>query len=94
MYNDRMTVILAAFGLTRKSKLPVYGAFARKVCVWWKNGQETVCREIIVWINPLPLGPVRYKRSTHRVMARCLRCEKTLSAGRIHQHVCKHSSDT
>lgn len=76
-YNKGMDSILAAFGLTRKSRLPVDGAAPRIV-----DGNK-------VWINPLPLGPVRWKRSTHRVMVECHHCGQQFSAGRLHQHVCK-----
>ena len=73
-YNRPFLPILAAFGLTRTQKLPVDGAPRRYV-----DG-------VAYWINPLPLGPVRHKRSTHRVMCECPVCGKTLSAGRLPQH--------
>lgn len=79
-YNKGMDSILAAFGLTRKSRLPVDGAAPRIV-----DGNK-------VWINPLPLGPVRWKRSTHRVMVECHNCGRQFSAGRLHQHVCKEQN--
>lgn len=73
-YNRPMYAILEAFGLTPTSRLPVEGATAR------------VVGGVKVWINPLPLGPVRWKRSTHRLMCECPQCGATLSAGRLHQH--------
>jgi hypothetical protein len=32
---------------------------------------------------------VEVKSSTHRVMAECPRCGQHMSAGRLHQHLCK-----
>jgi len=45
---------------------------------------------IMVYVNPL-VGekPAHGKRHTHRVMAICPDCGKHMSAGRLHQHVCK-----
>lgn len=88
MYNEMMAEILSAFGLTRKSKLPVEGRDARVVNLglterFFKYG------EWIVWIDPVP-PEGKKSRFTHRVKARCLKCSQVLSAGRIHQHVCKH----
>lgn len=77
-YNSQMTKFLAAFGLTGKSKLPVEGAAPR------------IVQGFKMWINPLVMpNPTRWKRSTHRLMAECPNCHRTLSAGRLHQHVCK-----
>ncbi len=72
-------------GLPLKSKLPAQGMEPR------------VIQGVKVWVEPAPdpvfinkWGRTRLlKRSTHRVMAECPDCGKHLSAGRMHQHVCK-----
>ena len=82
MYNNRMIAILAAFGLRRESKLPVEGAAEREM-------RSLPEGDFAVWIDPVP-PEGKKSRFTHRVKARCLKCSQVLSAGRIHQHVCKH----
>ena len=91
-YNSWMVPILAAFGLTDRSKLPVVGASRRVVngVTHWVSGSRRVVDGVTYWINALPLGPVRHKRSTHRLMCECPHCGKTLSAGRLAQHLPVH----
>jgi hypothetical protein len=45
---------------------------------------------IKVWVTPLPEMPAgrRTKRSAHRVLAECPDCKRTVSVGRLRQHVC------
>lgn len=50
-----------------------------------KEGMGTrVIQGIEVWIIPASVG-----RKSHRVLAKCPDCGKVLSAGRLHQHICK-----
>jgi hypothetical protein len=75
-------------GLPYKAKLP-------------KEGMEPrVIQGVKVWVTPFvpKMGIdrwsgkiVKIKSSTHRVMAECPDCGMHLSAGRLHQHVCKES---
>jgi hypothetical protein len=44
--------------------------------------------EIKVWVSPRGQFTGR-KSSKHRVFCECPGCKKTLSVGRLHQHVCK-----
>lgn len=64
-------------GLGENAKLPVEGMAARSI------------QGVMVWVDTLGPNPTKHKRSTHRVMAQCPTCLKTLSAGRLHQHKCK-----
>lgn len=65
-------------GLDPKAKLPVEGMPAREI------------QGITVWVEPLKgAAPTHGKRHAHRVMARCPVCSHEMSAGRLHQHVCK-----
>jgi hypothetical protein len=60
---------------------------------------ERVIQGIRVYVKPAPESVVVVKhfgkrvgilkRSNHRVMAICPGCKRHLSAGRLHQHVCK-----
>lgn len=61
-------------GLDSKKKLPAEGMAVK------------VIQGIKVYINPL--DPKRSARRAHRVIAICPECEKHMSAGRLHQHVC------
>lgn len=45
---------------------------------------------IKVWVNPIKWPHPLRKSSTHRVMAECPVCGKTMSAGRLHQHAKVH----
>lgn len=77
-YNAQMVAFLAAFGLTAKSKLPVEGAAPRDVCGFK------------MWIEPLEMpNPTPWKRNKHRVKVECPNCHRIMSAGRLHQHVCR-----
>jgi hypothetical protein len=80
MYNDRMVAILAAFGLSRKSKLPVEGVAERLITYEDKP--------FTVWIAAVP-PEGKKSRVTHRVIVRCGTCSQVFSAGRIRQHTCK-----
>jgi hypothetical protein len=69
-------------GLSPDAKLPREGMAPRTI------------QGILVWVDPLPdrtpeEARRHHKRSTHRVRAKCPTCSKTLSVGRLHQHVCK-----
>lgn len=72
-------------GLGAKGKLPV-GSMPKRLI-----------QGIEVWVEPqTDLGTcqrwgktVKVKSSAHRVMARCPCCGEAMSAGRLHQHVCK-----
>lgn len=66
-------------GLGEKGKLPVEGMLGRSLFGIW------------VWVEPLR-GTHTRKRSTHRVRCECPSCGTHLSVGRLHQHVCKHST--
>jgi hypothetical protein len=49
-------------------------------------------QDIMVWVEPfVPAfrSGVRVKSSTHRVRCYCPECGKKMSAGRLHQHICK-----
>lgn len=65
-------------GLADNAKLPIEGMPKRSI------------QGITVWVEPLESRPsgMRYRRSDHRVLAQCPGCNKILSAGRLHQHVC------
>lgn len=67
----------AMLGLSKSAKLPQEGMAPRFI------------QGIKVWVNPLALGPVKHKRSTHRVMAECPTCGRHLSVGRLRQHKCE-----
>jgi hypothetical protein len=45
-------------------------------------------QDISVWVRPIERVPGK-KSSKHRVMCMCPKCGHVLSAGRLHQHVCK-----
>lgn len=46
-----------------------------------------ILQGIKVWVAPL--DPARSHRRVHRVRAECPDCQKEMSAGRLHQHVCR-----
>ena len=87
-YNERLSHILAAFRIAPTAKLPVNGASPRFVNVPLRRDGFV---HAVVWINPLPeqlpMNGRMWKRSTHRVMCQCPVCGRTLSAGRLHQHI-------
>lgn len=71
MYNERLARILAAFGLTSKSKLPI-------------DGMPPVFIDgIKTWIAPRT--DMEHKR--HRVTQECPLCGSHMSAARMPQHV-------
>lgn len=69
-------------GVDPDKKWPVEGIGMRVV-----NGWK-------VWVDPL-VGEVKrngwrsFRRGTHRAKAECPTCGQQMSAGRVHQHVCK-----
>jgi len=65
-------------GLGRNGKLPSKGI-----------SPAVIIQGVRVYIKPL-LGdkPKHGKRNAHRVMVICSCCERHMSAGRLHQHVC------
>jgi hypothetical protein len=77
--------VKALFGLASKAKWPKEGLPAIEVDGWR------------VWVAPLIGEAIRTggyynrarRRSAHRAMAQCLACHQCMSAGRVHQHVCK-----
>lgn len=74
-YHAHSNQVRALLGLRPRQKLPAEGMPPRLI------------QGILVWVTPLGPNPTRFKRSTHRVLARC-NCGKVLSAGRLHQHRC------
>lgn len=75
-WNASSPRVLELLGI--EGKIPVEGLPPRKI------------QGIMVYVNPLAgEKPKHGKRHTHRVMAICPVCDKHLSAGRLHQHVCK-----
>jgi hypothetical protein len=48
-----------------------------------------IIQGIKVWVAPAVARADGRKSSTHRVLAECPLCLQVLSAGRLHQHVCK-----
>ena len=84
-YHSQM--MLEALGLRPGGHLPPEGMPARIV-----NGVK-------VWVEPEPMtrtfnraaGIKVRKSSKHRVMAECPSCKRHMSAGRLHQHVCRES---
>lgn len=88
-YNERLTDILAAFGLTPTQHLPADGMPSRLVFVYIPSVYQGAVR---VWIDRQQPAAHGYdgriwKRATHRVMAACPVCNRALSAGRLHQHI-------
>lgn len=76
--SDGMKILL---GLDPKSKYPAEGMPPRTI------------QGVTVWVEPLKgETPNHGKRHTHRVMAKCPNCHQKMSAGRLHQHVCKKSA--
>ena len=95
-YNESIAELLRTLGLDPKKHLPAEGMSPREVYtevggVWDRKAKQrkpSRLEKIEVWVAPLRLpNPRRWKRSTHRLMARCP-CGQVLSAGRLHQHVC------
>lgn len=74
-HSDTVRMLL---GLREKEKLPREGMPPRLI------------QGIEVWVTPLPEREkgARWKRSTHRVLAKCPTCGRVLSVGRLHQHRC------
>lgn len=76
--NAHSDELKAFLGLSATTKLPAAGLPPRYI------------QGIKVWVTPLTASPgLRRKRSTHRVLAECPSCHQILSAGRLHQHVCR-----
>lgn len=77
--NAQSHTVKRLLGLLTTEKLPAEGMPPR------------IIQGIEVWVEPL--RPPRLYRSRrgcmHRVMAKCPVCGQILSAGRLHQHVCK-----
>ena len=82
-YNAHSHQVLVMLGLKDRQKIPVEGIAPK------------IIHGIKVWAEPLvgeaKVGPLgrRWRRSNHRVMAECPICHRVMSAGRLHQHVCK-----
>jgi hypothetical protein len=76
-FNAHSHEMLAFLGVR---KLPVEGMDWREI------------QGVRVCVRPLVKRIDGKKSSTHRVIAECPNCHKLLSAGRLHQHVCKLSS--
>lgn len=88
-YNERLTSILAAFGIQPTQHLPVNGAAPRVVDVPAFYGSPAV-PGVRVWIAARATRVTdvwRGKSSRHRVLCQCPKCGAVLSAGRLHQHV-------
>jgi hypothetical protein len=58
--------------------------------------EPRIIQGIKIWVKPVPLIAIFQKHagygkksSKHRVMAECPQCKREMSAGRLHQHVCK-----
>ena len=59
---------------------------------WPANGLPArVIAGIKVWVAPLSPNSADRRSRLHRVRAQCPLCNAVLSAGRLHQHVCKLS---
>lgn len=88
-YEMRMRGILAAFGIGPTQHLPVNGALNDD------GSDKTVYVDgVEYWIAPrVPAPPVsgaphqHRHRKPHRVMCRCPKCGKVMSAGRLPQHL-------
>jgi|WetSurMetagenome_2_1015567.scaffolds.fasta_scaffold611830_1 hypothetical protein len=76
-WNAHSSQVMEMLGLNRKGKLPDDGMPPR------------VIQGITVWVNPRIIRSDGRKSSTHRVMAACPNCGRTMSAGRLHQHTCR-----
>ena len=77
-WNAHTTEIFRLLGL-KGSHLPKEGMPPRLI------------QGIEVWVNPFVVTP--RKSSTHRVMAKCSACGKTMSVGRLHQHAKIHKGE-
>lgn len=90
-YNTNAVTILSALGLSPSAHLPADGVPGRVVTFTIrmapKNGGGLREFTVLVWVNPLGPAAGLFKRSTHRLMAKCS-CGRELSAGRLHQHRC------
>jgi hypothetical protein len=95
-YNTNIAELLRVIGLDPKRHLPAEGLPPREIFTEvggsWdrKHGRRNLprCESVEIWVAPLRMpNPRRWKRSTHRLMARCA-CGQVLSAGRLYQHVC------
>jgi hypothetical protein len=73
-YNAHSHELLAMLGV---KKLPPEGMEMRTI------------QGIRVYVEPLVKRADGKKTSVHRVIAQCPQCFKVMSAGRMHQHVCK-----
>lgn len=85
-WNVQSSEMRVLLGLGPKDKLPFNGMLPRKiqgVTVWVEPAAPKMVR------NKLTNEMVRVKSSKHRVMAECPRCKRGMSAGRLHQHICK-----
>lgn len=78
-WNAHSRHVTAMLGLKPGEKLPAEGMEARLI------------QGIKVWVEPIGPALARGRRMTHRVKAECPDCHKVMSAGRLHQHVCKES---
>lgn len=79
--NAHSDELKAFLGLSATAKLPAAGLPPRYI------------QGIKVWVMPLypptlPPGQHR-RRAAHRVKAECPTCHQVLSAGRLHQHMCR-----
>ena len=74
-YNAHSNHVKEMFGLRPEQKWPAEGLPVRSI------------QGISVWVVPLDFA--RRTGIFHRVRAFCPKCERAMSAGRLHQHVCK-----
>lgn len=73
--NAHSPAVKAMFGLRPEQKWPERGLPVRRV------------QGINVWV--LSKDEAKQTKKFHRVRAECPHCGETMSAGRMHQHVCK-----
>jgi hypothetical protein len=78
--NAQSNHVKEMFGLRPEQKWPADGMHARQI-----DG-------ITVWVMPLAFA--RANGAFHRVRAICPDCNRGMSAGRLHQHVCKEAKNS
>lgn len=87
-WNGHSHHVKALLGLKPNEALPTGGMVPRLVpAVHTTLGLSREPVQVLMWVRPLLLSDRGEK--PHRVMCRCPGCGKTVTAGRLHQHVCK-----